>query len=531
MFMLLINLRTYTNFIFFLLLIGINGIWVYSRFRKKSDISLAPYIFINLCLFIFWAWTAGIESDESEHLHCAWLVSRGLIPFKDFWQHHSPLLWAFMAPFIKVCKPSVFIFESSRLAALFISLVNFFIGWRISRKCWEGKAGISVYLLVISSAAILSQFCWLRPDLFMQFFLLIGIYCCLEIPGKKLSPAFWTGIAFGLAESFIFKQYLLLLAPLIVIFRENHRLKPAKAFLYLAGIVLGCCPLIYYLVSRNIVYEFFFWVVRFNGKRMIFSNAFPLAISGLGVWGAFLLFKRCRSSGDSKSFILLAFFCLSFLSSLTGLAPMPLTGGGYYLGFWFIMCGIAGSGCPFPGVFRYFRSLRLKIFVLSVIPVLFVFPNIMLNIHKNDEADFFESKKVIARLMNYCGSESCFTLVPFHPIFNFDATRLFLIWQRSFAMNLSSVKKDLMKSSIAADILAKRPAVIVYRIDGRLTVVDLLLNGWVSKDDYNKLLRFFEQEYTVEKIGKEKFYIRNDKLGVDISARNPENESAAGKDQ
>ncbi|MDD2702638.1 MAG: hypothetical protein PHC33_01350 [Candidatus Omnitrophica bacterium] len=530
MFMLLISLKTYTNLIFFLLLIGINGAWVYSRFRKNTDISLAPYIFLNLCLLIFWARTVAIECDESEHLHCAWLVSRGLIPFKDFWQHHSPLIWVFMSPFIKICKSSVSVFELSRAAAFAVSLANFFVGWLIARKCWEGKAGISVYLLIISSAAIFGQFCWLRPDLFMQFFLLAGIYCCLNIPGKKLSPALWTGIAFGLAESFIFKQYLILLAPLIIILRENHRLKPAKVFLYLSGIVLGCCPLIYYLVSRNIVYEFFFWVVRFNGKRLIFSNAFPLAISGLGVCGAYLLFKRCRSSGDIKPFIVLTFFCLSFLSSLTGLSPVPISGAGYYLSFWFIMCGIAGSGCRFLDVIHYFKSFRSRIFVFSVVPVLFVFPNIMLNMPRKGEAGFSENKKVIARLMDYCGDESCFAIVPFHPIFNFDATRLFLIWQRSFAMSLSSVKNDLLIRSIAADILNKRPAVIVYRIDGRLTVVDWLLNGWVSKEDYNKLLRFFEREYTVVKIGKEKFYIRNDKLGITASSQDTE-DAADGKEE
>jgi hypothetical protein len=114
--------------------------------------------------------------------------------------------------------------------------------------------------------------------------------------------------------------------------------------------------------------------------------------------------------------------------------------------------------------------------------------------------------------MEYSGGEPCLTIVPHHPVFNHDATRLFLVWQRYFAKKYLSVKKDLMKEDLAAEILNKRPPVIVYRIDDRLVSIDLLLNGWISKENYRKILQLLEEEYEVRKIGNEKFYIRKDRL-------------------
>ena len=40
--------------------------------------------------------------DEVEHLHVAWLVGKlGLVPLRDFFQHHTPLLWELLAPYYR----------------------------------------------------------------------------------------------------------------------------------------------------------------------------------------------------------------------------------------------------------------------------------------------------------------------------------------------------------------------------------------------------------------------------------------------
>ncbi|MGK7885772.1 MAG: hypothetical protein AB4057_14240 [Crocosphaera sp.] len=39
------------------------------------------------------------DIDEFEHLHAAWYVHKGFILYKDFFEHHTPGLYFFLAPF------------------------------------------------------------------------------------------------------------------------------------------------------------------------------------------------------------------------------------------------------------------------------------------------------------------------------------------------------------------------------------------------------------------------------------------------
>ena len=39
-----------------------------------------------------------IDPDESQHLHGAWLVGQGQVPYRDFWEHHMPLFYYIAAP-------------------------------------------------------------------------------------------------------------------------------------------------------------------------------------------------------------------------------------------------------------------------------------------------------------------------------------------------------------------------------------------------------------------------------------------------
>src|SRR5436853_5392466 len=40
----------------------------------------------------------ALDLDEFEHAHAAWSVARGLLPYRDFFEHHSPALYLLCAP-------------------------------------------------------------------------------------------------------------------------------------------------------------------------------------------------------------------------------------------------------------------------------------------------------------------------------------------------------------------------------------------------------------------------------------------------
>jgi len=507
--------RTAINFLMFLGLTTGCALWSYRCLKKEKQCSLAPFILSNLFLFILWGILVGINMDESEHLHCAWMVSQGLTPYTDFWQHHSPWLWITIAPLFKFLKPSVVIFDISRILSAGIFVLIGFLGWRIARKVWQEKANVSLYLLVLFSIGSYGQFCWVRPDLFMMVFLLIGIYCALAVPKRGSVALFLCGVSFSIAASYIFKQYLLFLLPILMIIVEKQTLQARvqKVAVYFAGLVVGVLPFMVYLIKKDILRDFIFWVFEFNKKRIVVSAVFPLAIAALGVWGATLLFARYRREQDKKSLVLFMAFCLTTLGSLTGTVNFSAS---YYLGFWCVMCAIVCSGCDLWGLVNRIPSLFKKSLLVGGFLSLLLTPNVMLAVrHKN--SFFSKDKDLISQLLTYSKDESCLTLLPFHPVFCKDATRLYSYWYYYFAERFQSVREDATDYNIAEQLISSRPAVVVADISyewnkARHFLVDLLMKELVTEDDFNRLSVFFEEQYSLVTIGNNIYYIRNDKV-------------------
>ena len=40
----------------------------------------------------------AFDADELQHLHSAWLVSEGFLPYRDYFQHHTPGLHYLLRP-------------------------------------------------------------------------------------------------------------------------------------------------------------------------------------------------------------------------------------------------------------------------------------------------------------------------------------------------------------------------------------------------------------------------------------------------
>ena len=114
--------------------------------------------------------------------------------------------------------------------------------------------------------------------------------------------------------------------------------------------------------------------------------------------------------------------------------------------------------------------------------------------------------------MKYCAGETCLVFAQLHPIFNYDATRLYSEFQYYWLDKFSSVKDDAESKNIAQAIINLRPAVVVCRFKKRYFLLDLFLKEIISKEDFENLNSLFKKNYTLEVIGYGVYYIRKDKL-------------------
>jgi len=506
----IIFFKTIENFAGFLLLFGLGSVWAYYCFKKDKSFTLTPLIVISALLLLAWGMVTGVDVDEIEHLHCSWLVYSGFVPFKDFWQHHAPMLWIILAPFFKILKPSSEILTLSRI---FFGLVYGLIilsGWKLAQKVWQGKARLAMYLLIVFATGIMGQFLCARPDPFATLFLLIFIYWCLEIPGKRLISSFWAGICFGIAMSFIFKQYLLFFLPFILIFKVGKGSRAAKIVAYLTGVFFGVLPLAFYLFNQGVAKEFLFWVIRYNQKRIIFSADFPVAVTVLGGWGVYLLVKRYLVYKDSRALVLCAAFFLSTLSSFTH----PFLGlPSYFLEFWYILCAVAGCGQTFQSLIKRVPSMLHRSLVSGLFFAMILSPNIVaLTFHNISYFSF--DKKVIGQLIKYGAKDSCLTILPYHPIFSRDVSRLYSYWQFNLSEEFLELRDDIRSKDLAAEVRKLRPAVVLSVLDKREFLLELYQKMLISKQEYNDLNDFLQTGYTFKAIGKNGYYIRNDKIEI-----------------
>jgi hypothetical protein len=492
---------------FYISLICVTGciLWAYYGQKQKKPVILWPVIIVNFALFVAWGALSSMNHDDVAFLHFSWLISQGLVPFRDYWDHHSPLLPVVLSPFMKIAPRSPAIFDIARIFSGCVFVINAFLGWHIAKQVWQNKARLSVYLLVVSSAGIFGHYLMLRPDIVMMFFVLAGMSLCLEIPRKGISACFLAGIAFGIAMSFIFKQYLLVLLPVIAVFMSEKQGRYMKLAAYAAGFFTGILPLASYLISAGILRDFFSWVIGFNGKALQVSVHFPLALISAGIWATYVLIRRFRSAGDKKALLAVCAFYLSTLSSLTTMTDLD---GLYYLGLWYFLCAISACGAGLPELLNKVSSFRMRVLIVGLVFGILLAPNAAF-IWQYRDGDFARDKRAAAELMRYTRDDMCVIILPVHPVFAVDATRLYSGWQYYFTVKFPRVRLDVAQAGMARRIMHVRPAVVMCRLGKRDFILELYQRKLITSGEYKELIAFLTANYRQEQIGDEVYYIRS----------------------
>ncbi len=482
----------------------------YRCFKNGRMPSLVPAVLFQATLFFLWGKFTGIDVDEVEHLHCAWLTAQGLVAFRDFWQHHSPAVWLSLAPLMRFVEPSAQIFTYSRLLAGGIFFLNGAIAWMISRGIWGRRADARMFFLLLSSAAIIGEFLWLRPDIFMHFWLLCGVYWALQTLSGRRFAFLLSGLCFGMAAAFSSKQYLLYALPLVLSVRcVSARERLFRAGSYLAGLAAGVMPLFLYLARQGLVREFLHWTVASNRERLVLSVQFPLGLALLCVWGFVVFLRQCAGASVPQKLFFLSFLLLTTLSSLTG---SIFQAGGYYLGFWYFAAIIAGSGLRLTDILPAAASLRSRAILFGAVIAVISGPGINA-VYRYRTNNLNHDTRVLAQVMRWCGpQDTALVLLPYHPVFSFDATRLYSYWQFIFAGRVKDVTADIVGARFAAQVLGHPPAIIQHQVNGRSFLYELVAKGLITNADFTRLRSLILERYTVQRVGREWFYVRRDKL-------------------
>jgi hypothetical protein len=92
-----------------------------------------------------------IDSDEPQHLHTAWMWSRGLIGYRDFYDNHTPLFHILLSPLLGAARETPNVFLIGRLAMIPIAIASLAVLYWIARRLY----GPAIAAWSVITAAVL----------------------------------------------------------------------------------------------------------------------------------------------------------------------------------------------------------------------------------------------------------------------------------------------------------------------------------------------------------------------------------------
>ncbi|MBN2201385.1 hypothetical protein JW777_05475 [bacterium] len=527
----------------FLCLFGLLGL-VWNAFRRSSrfraGFKFCAVTAAALCFAVF-LFTYPPDHDEIEHASAAWHVSQGLLPFNDFFQHHSPMLYILYAPLYRIPIVTAHPVESVRLISGLLSLGLFLLLVRMAKTVWKDSGTFwSVTILFLGNFLNLQLFN-MRPDLPAALCNLAALWILLR--RGKTADFFPSGLllGFGLSLSPKYMPYLLMAPVFMLLERQGWKSALRMMTAHAAGIAAGLLPLFIWLTANGLLDAFRLWVFDFNAHRIttgaaLFGGSVQVIPAFFGAWGCLRLLRCARrpvagtASGDNagtmvRSGRLLAVFAV--LSVLVYLKPSR-THYEYYQQM-FVLTAIVAAAGPLASLFRNWAADRRAVLAGLLTGVI-----LWSGIHAAQRyirmGLYEQVAGSIRTLKTLAGDDPVVCTTPEHPVTNRNAAYISTGWQYVFCLGDPLIRGRL--ADIGADIRNRRPSVIINRFltwpEGGDFPERLRRRGFLPETEAADLRLYLESHYTLVPVRQIEYWVRNDRVPDHLIEDRARDDSAGG---
>jgi hypothetical protein len=484
------------------------------RFRSGFTIFSIAAAIACFAVFLF---TYPPDHDEIEHASAAWHVSQGLLPFNNFFQHHSPMLYILYAPLYRIPLVTAHPVESVRLISGLISLGLFLLLVRMAKMVWKDSGTVWPVVILFLGNFLNLQFYNMRPDLPAALCNLTAFWILL----RRGKPADFglAGFLLGLGLTFSpkYAPFLLLMPCLMLADRPGWKSYWRAIPLHAAGIAAGLLPLLIWLTTNGLWEPFKQWVFDFNAYRIttgvsMFGGSIPLIPTVFGAWGCLRLLRSGREAKDeptARSGRLLAVFAL--VSALVYLNPYSVHS--EYYQQMFVLTAVVAAAGPLTSLFREWSGNRR-----AVMSALFAGVILWGGVHTAQRyvrlGLYREIAGSIRTLKTLAGDGEVICITPEHPVTSRNASYISTGWQYVSRLSNPLVRSRLI--NIGADIRNRRPAVIINRFltwpEGGDFTEHLSRMGILSDSAAADLRLYLESHYTLVPVRQIEYWVRNDRV-------------------
>ncbi len=139
-------------------------------------------LYITFCVgLLYWVviYSGSGDGDTLEHVHSSWLVYTGKMPYKDFFQHHNPLLWYIGAPIVGIFEYSLRAVDAANMLTVTCTALTMFYIFKIHKSfisCGIGGLIAIAFFAFPHNSLYNKDF---KPDNFMVLCLVSGMYYLL----------------------------------------------------------------------------------------------------------------------------------------------------------------------------------------------------------------------------------------------------------------------------------------------------------------------------------------------------------------
>lgn len=325
------------------------------RWSQPTHLALlatAVFVGVNALFTLLQLFNKTINPDELQHLHIAWLVAKGDVVYRDFWDHHGPLYSLLNGALVYLFRPepSLDILFWLRGVSYATTLGVMVLTWKIARSLDLTRLGALLAVAAYASLYIVqAKGIEMRGDPMQAMFWVAGVYLLVRnqsagngrnamLAGGFFTLSILTNTKAGIGPFFVFVFYL-----------AAHWLCGthwADIWRDLRGMIIGSAitvaPFLGYFWYHDTIGELFYYNFLWNIEVILYWNdgyqfvsapsrdmtigaqnlqnllTGQLPFLALSVVGALLWLFRLRAGGDRPARQRDWFFLVVALGTATG---------------------------------------------------------------------------------------------------------------------------------------------------------------------------------------------------------------------
>lgn len=251
----------------------------------------------------------SFDRDEPQHLHVIWELTRGSVPYRDFFDNHMPLFHFIFAPIVGLLGERATILYWMRFILLPMYFVVLWCTYEIGSRLFSRRAGLWALIGVGFYRAYDTAIDFRTDNLWVPIWLLCIVVLIRGVVDirRSLVAGISLGLCFGVSmKSTVLFLSLLASALFTAVLLRGHQSGRSKAYLlrcagaFLAGAVAIPVTMMIFFARKGIwtdfrycVFEFNFLANRVYENRVLYQQK-PLVAAGILTAALILLVYAAR---------------------------------------------------------------------------------------------------------------------------------------------------------------------------------------------------------------------------------------------